>query len=148
MTGRSTGSRTRAREAYFLELAEDLAGTSPLPLILTGVITRRETAERVLDGGVAVVGMGTALAVTPGLPDRWRRGREADRTMRPVNWSDKALSSLAGTAQVRHQMRRIARGSAPRPGIHPAIALVSEQRRQRTALRRYRSWPAGPRKAA
>ncbi|WP_228993620.1 NADH:flavin oxidoreductase/NADH oxidase family protein [Streptomyces sp. DH8] len=148
MTGRSTDSRTRAREAYFLELAEDLARTSPLPLMLTGGITRRETAERVLDGGVAVVGMGTALAVTPDLPDRWRRGREADRAMRPVNWSDKALSSLAGMAQVRHQMRRLARGSASRPGIHPAIALVSEQRRQRTALRRYRSWLAEPRKAA
>ncbi|CAM5565388.1 NADH:flavin oxidoreductase/NADH oxidase family protein [Streptomyces tanashiensis] len=53
--------------------------TSPVPLMLTGGITRRATAEKVLDSGVAVVGMGTALAVTPDLPDRWRSHREADR---------------------------------------------------------------------
>ncbi|MFF8475133.1 hypothetical protein [Streptomyces sp. NPDC015414] len=46
-------------------------------------------------------------------------------------------------AQVRHRMRRIARGSRPTPRAHPAFALVFEQRRQRRqrrALRRYRAW--------
>ncbi|GGU97281.1 2,4-dienoyl-CoA reductase [Streptomyces litmocidini] len=142
MTGRPADDRTRAREAYFLDLAEDLVRTSPIPLMLTGGITQRATAEKVLDSGVAVVGMGTALAVTPDLPERWRRGREADRAMRPVTWSDKALASAAGMAQVRHQMRRLARGSSPRPGTHPAIALVSELRKQRRALRGYRAWLA------
>ncbi|MFB7343781.1 NADH:flavin oxidoreductase/NADH oxidase family protein [Streptomyces hydrogenans] len=145
MTGRPADGRTRAREAYFLDLAEDLVRTSPLPLMLTGGITRRATAERVLASGVSVLGMGTALAVTPDLPERWRQGHEADRPMRPVAWSDKALASAAGMAQVRHQMRRLARGRATRPGTHPAIALVSEFRRQRRALRSYRAWLAGPR---
>ncbi|MGP3756766.1 NADH:flavin oxidoreductase/NADH oxidase family protein [Streptomyces sp. IBSNAI001] len=140
MTGRSTDTRTQAREAYFLDLAKDLVTTSRLPLMLTGGITKRATAEKVLDSGVAVIGMGTALAVTPDLPDRWSRGREADRQMRPVNWADKALASAASMAQVRHQMRRLARGSSPRPGTHPAIALISEGRKQRTALRSYRAW--------
>lgn len=148
MTGRSTDTRTQAREAYFLDLARDLVTTSPIPLMLTGGITRRETAQKVLDSGVAVIGMGTALAVTPDLPDRWRGGREADRRMRAVTWSDKALASAASMAQVRHQMRRLARGSRPRPGTHPALALVAEQRKQRTALRRYRAWLAEPRSAA
>ncbi|MFJ1594235.1 NADH:flavin oxidoreductase/NADH oxidase family protein [Kitasatospora albolonga] len=145
MTGRAADSRTRAREAYFLDLAEDLVATSPLPLRLTGGIAGRATAQRVLDSGVAVIGMGTALAVTPDLPHRWLRSREADRQLRPVNWSDKALASAAGMAQVRHQMRRLARGSTPRPGTHPVIALVAEQRRQHTALRRYRAWLSKPR---
>ncbi|WP_406339804.1 NADH:flavin oxidoreductase/NADH oxidase family protein [Streptomyces sp. NBC_00649] len=148
MSGRPADARTQAREAYFLDLAKDLVGTSPLPLMLTGGITRRETAERVLDSGVAIVGMGTALAVTPDLPDRWRTDREADRPLRPVTWSDKALASAAGMAQVRHQMRRIARGSRPTPGTHPAIALLAEQRRQRRALRRYRTWLNTARRAA
>jgi hypothetical protein len=134
MTGRSADARTRAREACFLDLAKDLVGTSPLPLMLTGGITRRETAEKVLTDGVALVGMGTALAVTPDLPDRRRKGREADRQLRLVNWSDKTLASAAGMAQVRHQMRRIARGSNPVPGIHPARSLIVEQLQQRRAL--------------
>ncbi|MFF2147145.1 hypothetical protein [Kitasatospora sp. NPDC058190] len=37
---------------------------------LSGGITRRETAEQALADGVAVIGMGTALAVTPDLPHR------------------------------------------------------------------------------
>lgn len=140
MTGRPADAHTQAREAYFLDLATDLVTTSPLPLMLTGGITRRDTAEKVLDSGVALIGMGTALAVTPDLPDRWRHRHEAERQLRPVTWSDKALASAASMAQVRYQMRRIARGSDPKPGAHPAYALLSEQRRQRQALRRYRAW--------
>ncbi|MEU9481153.1 NADH:flavin oxidoreductase/NADH oxidase family protein [Streptomyces sp. NPDC048191] len=140
MTGRPADDRTQAREAYFLDLAKDLVKTSPIPLMLTGGITKRATADKVLDSGVAVIGMGTALAVTPDLPSRWRQGREANRPMRPVTWSDKALASAAGMAQVRHQMRRLARGSNPKPGTHPAIALICERRKQRVALRNYRAW--------
>ncbi|MFE4214919.1 NADH:flavin oxidoreductase/NADH oxidase family protein [Streptomyces sp. NPDC056844] len=147
MTGRSADARTQAREAYFLDLAKDLVRTSPLPLMLTGGITRRATAERVLESGVAVVGMGTALAVTPDLPDRWKSSREADRQLAPVTWSDKALASAAGMAQVRHQMGRLARGSAPRPQIHPLYTLLSEQWKQRGALRRYRAWLSASRGA-
>jgi 2,4-dienoyl-CoA reductase-like NADH-dependent reductase (Old Yellow Enzyme family) len=142
MTGRPADARTAAREAYFLDLATELVATSPLPLMLTGGITRRETAEKVLAGGVEIVGMGTALALTPDLPNRWRDGREADRQMRPVTWSDKAMASSASMAQVRYQLRRIAAGNAPKPGTHPAYALISEQRRARKALRRYRTWLA------
>ncbi|MFE2581110.1 NADH:flavin oxidoreductase/NADH oxidase family protein [Streptomyces sp. NPDC059378] len=142
MSGRPADSRTQAREAYFLDLARDLAKTSPLPLMLTGGITRRETAEKVLGSGVAIIGMGTALAVTPDLPDRWHDGREADHQLRPVTWSDKALASAAGMAQVRHQMRRIARDRRITPNTHPAVALISELHKQRRALRSYRTWLA------
>ncbi|MFJ5228323.1 NADH:flavin oxidoreductase/NADH oxidase family protein [Kitasatospora sp. NPDC088391] len=142
MTGRATDGRTRAREAYFLELARELVATSPLPLMLTGGVTRRATAEQVLAEGVALVGLGTALAVTPDLPARWRRGDEAERRLRPVEWRDKPLASAASMAQVRHQLRRLAGGGAPRPGVHPAVALLAEQLRQRRALRRYRGWLA------
>ena len=111
MSGRPTDGRIAAREAYFLELAAELAKSSPLPLMLTGGITRRETAEQVLSSGVEVVGIATAIAVTPDLPNRWREGREATQRLKPVTWSDKTLASAASMALVRHQMRRITRGS-------------------------------------
>ncbi|HEY3608496.1 MAG TPA: NADH:flavin oxidoreductase/NADH oxidase family protein [Pseudonocardiaceae bacterium] len=136
--------RTAAREAYFLELATELARTSPLPLMLTGGISRRETAEQVLANGVAVVGMATALAGTPDLPNRWRAGAQAGAQAgarpRPVTWSDRTLASAAGMALVRYQLRRIARGGSPRLGTHPAHALACDQLAARRALRRYRSW--------
>jgi 2,4-dienoyl-CoA reductase-like NADH-dependent reductase (Old Yellow Enzyme family) len=140
MAGRPTDGRTAAREAYFLELATELAKTSPLPLMLTGGITRRQTAETVLASGVALVGMGTAITVTPDLPKRWRAGHEASERLKAVTWSDKTLASAASMALVRHQMRRITRGKRPTGKTHPVHALVCDQRTQRRALRRYRTW--------
>jgi 2,4-dienoyl-CoA reductase-like NADH-dependent reductase (Old Yellow Enzyme family) len=83
MSGRPADGRTAAREAYFLELAAQLAKTSPLPLMLTGGITRRETAERVLASGVALVGMASAMAITPDLCSRWQEGHEATERLAP-----------------------------------------------------------------
>ena len=140
MAGRSADHHTEAREAYFLELATQLATTTPLPLMLTGGITRRDTAEAVLASGVALVGMATAMAVIPDLPDRWLAGLEATERLKPVTWSDKTLASAASMSLVRHQMRRITRGQDPTGKTHPLYALVCDQRTQRRALGRYRAW--------
>jgi 2,4-dienoyl-CoA reductase-like NADH-dependent reductase (Old Yellow Enzyme family) len=140
MAGRAADDRTAAREAYFLELAADLAETSKLPLMLTGGITRRETAEEVLASGVDLVGMGTAIAVTPDLANRWRMGEEASERLKPVTWSDNTIASAASMALVRHQMRRMTRGKHPTGKTRPVHALVCDQRVQRRARGRYRDW--------
>jgi hypothetical protein len=108
--------------------------------MLTGGITRRDTAEAVLASGVELIGIGTAIAVTPDLPNRWREGVEATRQLKPVTWSDKTLASAATMSLVRHQMHRITRGAEPTAKTHPLHAFVCDQRRQRRALGRYRAW--------
>jgi hypothetical protein len=108
--------------------------------MLTGGISRRETAEAVLASGVAMVGMGTAIALTPDLPNRWRSGREVSERLESVRWSDKTLASAASMALVRHQMRRITRGKDPTGKTHPLYALACDRRAQRRALGRYRAW--------
>jgi hypothetical protein len=108
--------------------------------MLTGGIASRASAESVLASGVAVVGMGTAIATTPDLPSRWRNGQEASERLRPVNWSDKTLASAASMALARHQMRRVTRGREPTGRTHPVHAFVCDQRAQRKALGRYRTW--------
>jgi 2,4-dienoyl-CoA reductase-like NADH-dependent reductase (Old Yellow Enzyme family) len=140
MSGRPADGRTAAREAYFLELASQLAKTSPLPLMLTGGITRRQTAEQVLSSGVALVGVASAMASNPDLCSRWQEGREAAKRPTSVRWSDKTLASAAGMALARHQMRRITRRKNPTGRTHPLYALVLDQGAQRRALRRYRAW--------
>ncbi|WP_406633304.1 NADH:flavin oxidoreductase/NADH oxidase family protein [Amycolatopsis sp. WGS_07] len=140
MSGRSADERTVAREAYFLTLAEELARTSPLPLMLTGGIVRRSVAEQVLAGGIDLVGMGTALAMDPELPDKWRRGEDAAVEVEPVAIKDKALASAAGMARVRRQLRRIGAGRSPRLRTNAKLALAMETVQQRRALRGYRGW--------
>ncbi|MEU6187984.1 NADH:flavin oxidoreductase/NADH oxidase family protein [Nocardia sp. NPDC047038] len=140
MTGQASDQRTRAREAYFLSLAEELAATSPLPLMLTGGVLRRPVAEEVLAGGIDLVGMGSALAVDPDLPNRWRRDADAKVELTPVEIKDKAVASAASMARVRQQLRRLGAGRRARPGINPKVALLHETVLQRRALRRYRTW--------
>lgn len=140
MSGRPADGATAAREAYFLELAAELAQTSPVPLMLTGGITRRATAEQVLASGVALVGIASAMAIAPDLASRWQEGHEAAARLAPVRWSDKTLASAASMALARHQMRRIARGRHPKGRTHPLYALACDQRAQRRALGRYRDW--------
>lgn len=67
--------------------------------------------------------------------------------MVPVTWSDKALAPAAGMARVRHRLGRPARGSDARTRIHPVYSPLSEQGKQRGALRRYRAWPSASRGA-
>jgi len=107
--------------------------------MLTGGITRQETAREVLATGIDLVGMGTALALTPDLPNRWRAGREADGRLRPVTWSDKTLAAAAGIGQVRHQPRRMALGLDSVSGTNPVFALLADQLARWLAIRRYRS---------
>ncbi|MDQ4115309.1 MAG: NADH:flavin oxidoreductase/NADH oxidase family protein [Actinomycetota bacterium] len=140
MTGQAKDERTQAREAYFLTLAEDLARTSPLPLMLTGGIVRRPVAEEVLAGGVELVGMGSALAVDPHLPNTWRHDPEARVDLAPVRIEDKAVASAASMARVRQQLRRLGAGRRTRPGMDPKLALAKETFLQGRALRRYRTW--------
>ncbi|MFF2082714.1 NADH:flavin oxidoreductase/NADH oxidase family protein [Nocardia sp. NPDC058176] len=142
MAGRRVEGSTRAREAYFSDLAAELVATSPLPLMLTGGITQRATAEKVLADGVAMIGMGSALAVTPDLPYRWRHNLEAEDTLPPVTWSDRSLATAADMALVRHRIRRLARGLDTSVGVGPVLALVADLLVQRRALRRYRRWLA------
>ncbi|XUL91160.1 NADH:flavin oxidoreductase/NADH oxidase family protein [Streptomyces galilaeus] len=143
MSGGPADTRTRAREAYFLTLAEELASSSPLPLMLTGGIVRRPVAEEVLAGGIAVVGMGSALSVDPDLPNRWREGPDAKVELRPVRIRDKALASAAGMSRVRYQLRRIARDRPTKPRVNPMLAFLRDDFARKRALRRYRTWLAG-----
>jgi 2,4-dienoyl-CoA reductase-like NADH-dependent reductase (Old Yellow Enzyme family) len=140
MSGRPADGRTAAREAYFLKLAAELAKRSPLPLMLTGGITRRETAEQVLAGGVALIGMVSTIAMPPDLCSRWQEGGEATEQLPAVTWSDKKLAFAAGMVLARHQMRRITRGRHPTGKTRPRYALACGQRAQRRALGRYRMW--------
>lgn len=140
MTGTSADERTLAREAYFLELATELAATSPLPLMLTGGITRLPVAEEVLAEGVAVVGMGSALAVDPELPATWRRDRAAKVTLTPITVADKTIASGMSMARIRAQLRRLGAGKATRPEANPWLMFAADQLRQKVALRRYRRW--------
>jgi 2,4-dienoyl-CoA reductase-like NADH-dependent reductase (Old Yellow Enzyme family) len=143
MQGRTADGRTLAREAYFLEFAQDLVQVAQMPLMTTGGISRRAIAEQVLAGGVAIVGMATALAALPELPREWQAGREPQAAMPAVDWRDKVLVSLARMALVRRRLHALAGGGGAPAAYSPVVTLVLDQLRSLRLTRRYRSWSRG-----
>ncbi|MFJ4157850.1 NADH:flavin oxidoreductase/NADH oxidase family protein [Pseudomonas sp. NPDC089752] len=128
MQGDARDGRTLAREAYFLEFAEDIAAIAKMPVMVTGGIRRLQVVEQVLDKGVAMAGIATALAVEPALPARWKNGEAtATAALQPIRWKRKAFAALAYMALVKLQMRRLAAGNRPAPHASPLRALLLEQ---------------------
>jgi len=142
MQGSARDGRTLAREAYFLEFARDIAAIAKMPVMVTGGIRRIGVVQQVLDGGIAMAGIGTALAIKPDLPNAWREGEDPRPEMAPIAWSSKPLASLAAMAVVKFQLRRLSRGRKSSPGVSPFKALLLGQLRTASLTRKYRRWMA------
>ncbi|MGK8436794.1 NADH:flavin oxidoreductase/NADH oxidase family protein [Ectopseudomonas hydrolytica] len=140
MQGQTRDGSTLAREAYFLEFAERIAAVARMPLMVTGGIRRRAVAERVLEGPVAMIGMATALAVDPKLPQRWRSGEDADVKPIEVAWKNKSFAAAATQSVVKKQLSLLSRGKATNPRTSPLLALLGNQLKTRRQSRIYRSW--------
>lgn len=140
MTGAARDQRSVAREAYFLEFAREIATVATMPLMVTGGIRRREVAEQVLASGVAMIGIATALAIEPDLPQHWQQGRDPVPTLRNINWRSKPLAASAHMAAVKYQLGRLSRRRPTAPTVSPVWALLLAQAAAKCRTRRYRRW--------
>ncbi|WP_186206808.1 NADH:flavin oxidoreductase/NADH oxidase family protein [Burkholderia gladioli] len=145
MQGQARDGRTLAREAYFLEFAEDIAAVSRVPLMVTGGIRRRAVVEQVLASGVAMAGIATAMSIDPALPRRWRAGEEIVPVLRPVTLKNKMLGAMANMAMVKYQLVRLSRGRRTRPDVWPVGALVRQRLANACQTRQYRRWAGAAR---
>ncbi len=139
---------TAAREAYFIDFARQIARTATMPIMVTGGITRLDTAEAALasdDHGFAVqiLGIARALAAKPDLPELWRQQSCETVELPQVGWSSAALKGLATMALTKAQLERMAKGKAPGDGGSALKALVADQWRTAKRARNYRAWRSG-----
>ncbi|MCF5052361.1 2,4-dienoyl-CoA reductase [Pseudomonas syringae] len=139
MQGEARDGRTLAREAYFLEMATELAAIATMPVMVTGGIRRLPVVQQVLDSGIAMAGIATALTLEPQLIKQWREGRDPNPQLKPIDWQRKPLASLAILAVVRYQMRRLSRGHRPKAKVAPCMALVRDQWFIARRTRQYRA---------
>ena len=139
MQGEARDGRTLAREAYFLEMASELAAIANMPVMVTGGIRRLPVVQQVLDSGIAMAGIATALTLEPQLIKHWREGRDLNPQLQPIRWKRKPLASLATMAVVRYQLRRLSRGRLPNPTVAPLLALVRDQWFIARRTRQYRA---------
>ena len=142
MQGESKDGRSLAREAYFLEFAAQIAKTAKMPVMVTGGVRRKVIAEQVLQQGVALVGMATALAMNPQLPNLWRAGQVINGAQPKVGLKDKVIAALATMAIVKRQLQRLGDGNQPKPHVNAVFTLIRDRFRTSQFTRRYRKWIA------
>ncbi|MFL8992044.1 NADH:flavin oxidoreductase/NADH oxidase family protein [Pseudomonas sp. QLc11A] len=138
MQGEARDGRTLAREAYFLEMAGELASVARMPVMVTGGIRRLAIVEQVLDSGIAMAGIGTALAVEPHLVKHWREGKHSHPQLPPIQWKRKPLAALASMAVVKFQLHRLSRGRKTRPEVSALWALIVDRLYIGKRTRQYR----------
>lgn len=142
MQGQTRDGSTLAREAYFLEFAEQIGEVARMPIMVTGGVRRKAVAEKVLEGRVAMVGMATALAIEPGLPARWKAGEDAEVQPVVVRWKNKAFAAAATQAVVKKQLVLLGKGRSTNPQASPLLALLGNQLKLGRQARCYRRWIA------
>ncbi|HET8871931.1 MAG TPA: NADH:flavin oxidoreductase/NADH oxidase family protein [Aquabacterium sp.] len=142
MQGQTRDERTLAREAYFLDFAAQVAKVATMPLMVTGGIRRLAVAEEVRRSGVALIGIATALALRPDLPQTWARGEDPQPQLPPIGWKNKALLALATMALVRRNLHRIGAGKLASASLSPTWTVLTDRLRARRKTRQYRRWMA------
>lgn len=142
MQGDARDGRTLAREAYFVEFARDIQTVAKMPVMVTGGVRRRPIAEMVVQCGVDMVGIGTALAIDPNLPRDWLQGKDSAPELPAITWKNKAMASLANMAVVKFQLRKLSQNRTPDPKVSPLRALIQQQIANALRTRQYRKWVA------
>lgn len=142
MQGQARDGRTLAREAYFLEFAQEILTVARMPLMVTGGIRRKLIAEQVVASGVGIAGMATALAIEPNLPNAWFAGKDNSAALAPIAWKNKMLASLATMACVKYQLKCLSRGQQTKPSVSPLWALIVQQIMTAQQAKKYKAWMA------
>ena len=138
MQGKSGDDRTLAREAYFLEFAKKLVSESSTPLMVTGGIKRLAVAQSVVDAGMSLVGLASALAYSPDLIERWLKEPDYIGQIPNVSWRDKTLSGLANMALVKRQLRRLGANKTSLANASALVSLIMEQIKVLRLTKRYK----------
>jgi 2,4-dienoyl-CoA reductase-like NADH-dependent reductase (Old Yellow Enzyme family) len=139
MQGITQDGRTLEREAYFLSFAKEIAKHAVMPIMTTGGINRLATAQKVVDEGVDMIGMGRALAFNPALPNEWKNNSEAQATLPNVTWKNKTIASIATMAITKRQLQRIGNGKQPKLNSSPLFSLITDQIRLKKLTKLYRA---------
>ena len=134
-------STTERREIYFLDFAKEIGQAAKMPLMVTGGITKRETAQMALsDACVDMIGIARSMAYHPDLPRQWQQDDLPVATIALANFKDKTLSGLSTMAMTKENLYRLGDGRPPKAAPRPLISLIKQQRRQKKQTQRYRAW--------
>lgn len=129
MTGRRQAASTQAREAYFLEYAEQIRDRVSTALMVTGGFrTAAGMAAAVADGATDMVGLARPLAVCPDFSARVLSGSDSEITIKPRITGIAMIDDMAmmETVWYARQLERIAEGRRPKPNESPLRVFLRQ----------------------
>ena len=134
-------SSTMLREVYFIEFAKQIEKIAEMPLMVTGGITKRETAEMVMQSGaVEIVGIARAYGFNPHIARDWQAGNSPEITMPLSNSKNKTFKVLSGMAMTKANLYAMGNGKMPKVKMSPLMAVIKGQIKQGKLTKQYRAW--------
>ena len=135
---------TKARELYFFSFAEDISQAAQMPIMVTGGVTQKATAEAALSGGkVAIIGIARAMAYVPDLPKQWQARQSLKITWRTASFKKPVLNVISNMALTKNSLHRMGRGQGPSLNASPLLSLIKDRLRIKRLTKRYKKWLAG-----
>ncbi|WP_409432925.1 NADH:flavin oxidoreductase/NADH oxidase family protein [Litorimonas sp. RW-G-Af-16] len=144
MMGMATDGRaqsTKDREMYFIDFAKDIAQAANMPLMVTGGVTKRKTAEAALaTGDVDMIGIARAMGYNPNLPNDWKAGQNLHVALPVVGWKNPLFKGLANMAMTKMNLYRMGDNKPPKAKPSPLVSTLKQQIKQARQTARYKAW--------
>lgn len=118
---------TQAREAYFLDYCEKVAGSISAPLMLTGGFKTRAGMEEALNGGACqIIGLARSMALNPNFPRDLLNEEPVESLVKPITTGVKALDKLMplDLTWYTQQLHRMGENKAPDPNASALLSMV------------------------
>lgn len=134
---------TKAREAYFLEVAESLEPIAQMPIMVTGGISRLSTLNKVIESSskLRLAGVGTAMGLMPDLPNRWEKGEDPQPHLTCNTWGlPRVALSLAKITGIQWALYQLGKGRETWPGVWPLFSLIMAGITEQQQTRKYKKW--------
>lgn len=112
-----------------------------MPIMVTGGVTQKETAEAALAGGkVDIIGIARAMAYVPDLPKQWAAGEALQISWRQAQFKKRVLTALGNMALTKNSLHLMGAGKAPTLNASPLLSIVKDRLRIRRLTKRYKKW--------
>lgn len=132
MTGKNVKASTKAREAYFMEYAENIRARVKTALMVTGGFRSAEgMSEALASGATDMIGLARPLAVEPDFSARLLSGEARSIVVKPRITGIKAIDDMAmmETVWYARQLERIAKGKPTKPNESPMLVFLRQMLR-------------------
>lgn len=134
-------SSTLSRELYFIDFAKEISPIAKMPLMVTGGVTKKATAELALsEGGVDIVGIARAYGFSDKIVSNWIADRAHEIILPTIKSKNKPIRVLGLMSMTKENLYRMGTDRTPKPSYMVLPTIIRGQIRQMRQTKRYRKW--------